>query len=260
VATAEGVDSRRALARSNKSRHRGGFCFVGYAVLKRYRDCAAPQSNPRRRGAVSRRTGTGWRAAMSTDANRRQSVVRTRRRHASRSTEAAQESARSSVTLHARQNSECPFRHRSDVHAGLATRDTMTGAHAEGLEQRARRLNRRETCTPGDFSLRRVRRQLALRERPSHLPQRLRQRLQRRGIGHPRAGYDAGWEITKVQPHTTQRRVTPAVSSTPGRADSRITMETNRPRIHLAECHDRFPPRVRCATIRRTYGPPNTAP
>jgi hypothetical protein len=121
---------------------------------------------------VSRRTGTGWRAAMSTDANRRQSVVRTRRRHASRSTEAAQESARSSVTLHARQNSECPFRHRSDVHAGLATRDTMTGAHAEGLEQRARRLNRRETCTPGDFSLRRVRRQLALRERPSHLPQR----------------------------------------------------------------------------------------
>jgi hypothetical protein len=197
---------------------------------------------------------------MSTDANRRQSVVRTRRRHASRSTEAAQESARSSVTLHARQNSECPFRHRSDVHAGLATRDTMTGAHAEGLEQRARRLNRRETCTPGDFSLRRVRRQLALRERPSHLPQRLRQRLQRRGIGHPRAGYDAGWEITKVQPHTTQRRVTPAVSSTPGRADSRITMETNRPRSHLAECHDRFPPRVRCATIRRTYGPPNTAP
>jgi hypothetical protein len=39
---------------------------------------------------VSSRTGTGWRAAMSTNANRRQSVIRTRRRRASRSTEAAQ--------------------------------------------------------------------------------------------------------------------------------------------------------------------------
>ena len=47
----------------------------GYAVVKEQRCCWSPD---RRRGAVSRTAGTGWRAAKVTNASRRQSVVRTR--------------------------------------------------------------------------------------------------------------------------------------------------------------------------------------